>query len=82
MCICVCGGGSRSDVSNSSQPMDYSLQGTSVHGILQARILEWAAISFSKGSSQPRDQTRVYLHCRQILYHLSHPYSTYNLKLR
>ena len=30
-----------------------------VHGILQARILEWVAISFSKGSSQPRDQTQV-----------------------
>ena len=62
--------------------MDCGLPGSSVHGILQARILKWAAISFSKGSSQPRDQTRVYLHCRQILYHLSHPYSTDNLKLR
>ena len=30
-----------------------------VHGILQARILEWVAISFSRGSSQPRDQTQV-----------------------
>ena len=30
-----------------------------IHGILQARILEWVAISFSSGSSQPRDQTRV-----------------------
>ena len=39
--------------------MDYSLPGSSVHGILQARVLEWAAISFSRGSSQPRDQTRV-----------------------
>ena len=35
-------------------PMDYT-----VHGILQARILEWVAISFSKGSSQPRDWTQV-----------------------
>ena len=33
--------------------------GSSVHGILQARILEWVAISFSRGSSQPRDWTRV-----------------------
>ena len=32
-------------------PMDYSLPGSSVHGISQARILEWVAISFSKGSS-------------------------------
>ena len=35
-------------------PMDYI-----VHGILQARILEWAAFPFSRGSSQPRDQTQV-----------------------
>ena len=40
-------------------PVDYSLPGSSVHGILQARILEWVAISFSRGSSQPRDQTQV-----------------------
>ena len=33
--------------------------GSSVHGILQARVLEWVAISFSSGSSQPRDQTQV-----------------------
>ena len=32
-------------------PMDYSFPGSSVHGILQARILEWVAISFSRGSS-------------------------------
>ena len=36
-----------------------SLPGSSVHGILQARILEWVAIPFSRGSSQPRDQTQV-----------------------
>ena len=47
--------------------------GCSVHGILQARILEWIAIPFSRRSSQPRDQTQLFLlHCRQILYHLSH----------
>ena len=40
-------------------PMDYSPPGSSVHESLQARILEWAAIPFSRGSSQPRDQTRV-----------------------
>ena len=39
-------------------PMNCSLPGSSVHGILQARILEWIAISFS-GSSHPRDRTRV-----------------------
>ena len=40
-------------------PMDCSLPGSSVHGIFQAIVLEWAAISFSRGSSQPRDRTRV-----------------------
>ena len=44
---------------DSMDPMDYSLPGSSVHGILQARILEWVAVSFSWGSSQPRDQTQV-----------------------
>ena len=39
--------------------MDCSPPGSSVHGILQARILEWLAMSFSKGSSQPRDGTQV-----------------------
>ena len=40
-------------------PMDCSLPGSSLHGILQARVLEWGAISFSRGSSRPRDRTRV-----------------------
>ena len=40
-------------------PMDGNLPGSTVHGIFQARILEWAAISFSSGSSQPRDRTQV-----------------------
>ena len=40
-------------------PVDYSPQGSSIHGILQARLLGWAAISFSRGSSQPRDRTRI-----------------------
>ena len=53
-------------------PMDCSPPGSSVHKILQARILEWLAILFSKGSSWPRDWTWVYLHCWQILYHLNH----------
>jgi len=38
-------------------PMDCSLPGSSIHGIFQARVLEWVAISFSRGSSRPRDQT-------------------------
>ena len=40
-------------------PKDCSPPGSSVHGILQARILEWVAIPFSRGSSQPGDQTQV-----------------------
>ena len=40
-------------------PMDYNPSVSSVHGIFQARILEWVAISFSRGSSWPRYQTRV-----------------------
>ena len=56
-------------------PMDCSPPGSSVHGILQARILEWVAIPFSKGFSQPRDQwvdhNAGILNCRQILYRLS-----------
>ena len=36
-------------------PMDWSPPGSSVHGILQARVLEWVAIPFSRGSSQTRD---------------------------
>ena len=49
-------------------PMNYT-----VHGILQARILERVAFPFSRGSSQPRDRTQVCLpHCKQILHQLSH----------
>ena len=54
-------------------PMDCSIPGSSVHGIFQARVLEWVAISFSRGSSRPRDRTRVScIAGRQTLYQLSH----------
>ena len=56
-------------VSNSVWPMDCNLPGSSVCGILQARILEWVAISFSRESSQPRYWTCVSCIGRQILYH-------------
>ena len=46
-------------MSDSCDPMDCSPPGSSVHGILQARILEWAAISSSRGSPPPRDQTCI-----------------------
>ena len=50
---------SRSVMSNSCDPMDCGPPGSSVHEILQARVLEWVAISFSRGSFTPRNQTRV-----------------------
>ena len=40
-------------------PMDCSLPGSSIHGIFQVRVLKWVSISFSRGSSRPRDQTQV-----------------------
>ena len=46
-CLTLCG------------PMDCSLPGSSVHGILQARMLEWVAVSFSRGLSRPRNRTWV-----------------------
>ena len=52
------------------EPMDCSPPGSSVHGILQARVLEWVTIPPSRGSSQPRNQTRIsYVSCigRQVL---------------
>ena len=54
------------------EPMDHSLPGSSVPGILQARILEWIAVPSSRGSSQSRVRTRIsYLSCigRQVLDH-------------
>ena len=54
-CACLL---SCSVVSDSLQPVKCSLVGSSVHGILQARILEWAAIPFSSGSYWPRDRSQ------------------------
>ena len=59
-------------VSDPSWPHAYSPPGSSVHGILQAGVLEWVAISFSRGSSWPRDWTCVSCNSyngRQVLYH-------------
>ena len=50
-------------------PMDCSPSGSSVHGVLQARIPEWVAISFPRGSSWPRDWTYVSCIGRWVLYH-------------
>ena len=49
-------------------PVDCNLPGISVHGILQARILEWVAIPFSRGCSQPRDWIHISCIGRQVLH--------------
>ena len=54
------------------EPMDCNPPGFSVRGIFQARILEWAAISFSRGSSRPRDRTQVYGIVDKLFTHLSY----------
>ena len=62
-------------------PMDCSPPDSSVHGILQTRILEWVAVPSSRGSSQPRHRTRIsHVFCvhRQILYPLSYLGSSIN----
>ena len=59
VCVCVCVYGQLVSHVWLCNPVDYSPPGSSVRGILQARILAWVAISFSRRSSQPRDQTWV-----------------------
>ena len=64
--LCFC-----SASSTLCNPMDCSPPGSFVHGILQAKILEWVAISFSRGTSRPTDWNCIYYICRmmQSLYH-------------
>ena len=69
MCVCILSSFSHVQLCN---PIDCSPPGSPVHGILQARILEWIAMLSSRGSSQPRDLTEVsYVSCfgRRVLYH-------------
>ena len=66
VCVCVLIAQSYSTLCDL---MDCSLADFSVHGISQARILEWVVISFSRGSSQPRDRTHISCIGRWILYH-------------
>ena len=56
-------------MSDSCDSMACNPLGSCVHGIFQARILEWVASSSSKGSSRPRDQTHISYIGRQIIYH-------------
>ena len=56
-------------------PLDCSLTGSSVHSIFQTRILEWVAVSFSRGISLTQESNPHLLgllHCKKILYYLSH----------
>ena len=62
-------------------PMDSSLWSSSIHGIFQARVLEWAAISFSRGASQPKDRTLVSHIASKCFYRLSHQGKPGNLFL-
>ena len=76
VCVCVCACvhvkllQSCPTLCNPMDPMDCSPPGSSVHGNLQTRILEWIAMPSSKGSSQPRHRTCLLwlLHCRWIFY--------------
>ena len=53
-------------------PMDCSPPGSSIYGVLQARILEWVAIPFSRGFLLTQGLNPSLPHCQQILYHVSH----------
>ena len=75
VCVCVCVCVCMLIAVWLCNPMDWSLPGSSVHGIFQTRRLEWVAISCSRGSSWLRDRTWVScISCigRQVLYHLRH----------
>ena len=82
VCVCVCVYVCAQLCPTFCDPMDCSLPGFSVHGISQARILEWVAISFSRGSSWPRDWTCmswVLSLGRWILYHCATWESWFNI---
>ena len=76
VCVCVCAHARMcSVVSNSLRPHGCSLPGSAVHGIFQARVLEWVAMPSSRSSSQHRDRIHIsWVSCigRQILYHSCH----------
>ena len=75
VCVCVCVCVCAQSCLALTNTMACNPLGSSVCGIFQARILEWGAISSSRGSSLPRDQTHiscVFLFDRQIIYQLPH----------
>ena len=59
VCVCVCVRAEFLSCVPLCHPEDCSPPGSSVHGLSQAKILKWVAISFSRGSSRPRDQTHI-----------------------
>jgi len=64
VCVCVCLCSVAQLCPTLCKPMDCSLPGSSIHGILPARTLEWVAISYSRRSSQLKDQTHIsYISC-------------------
>ena len=69
MCVCVCVHTHAQLSPTVCDPMDCSQPGSSLHGIFQARKLEWIAISFSRGSPRSRDRTYISCTGRWILYH-------------
>ena len=71
VCVCVCVWVAQL-CPTLCDPMDSSLPGSSVHEVLQARILEWVAIPFSSRVFPTQGMNLGLLHCRQILYYLSH----------
>ena len=77
-CI-LCGVGVAQSYPARCDPMDRTPPGSSVHGIPQARILEWVAMPFSRGSSRPRNRTPGLRHYRETFYHLSHQGSSCTL---
>ena len=60
-------------------PTDCSLPGSSVHGIFQARILQWIAVPYSRGIFLTPGSNPCLLHSRQTLYHLNHQRNSYQL---
>ena len=76
VCVCVCVHACAQSCPTLCGPLDCSTPGSSVHGIFQAKVLEWVVVSFSRGSSWPRDQTNprlLRLLRWQVLCHLGSP---------